>query len=225
MTPEVFASQLDRIAMCGLAPEVIADINLEQPGRHILLSFDDGGKGAVRAADELSSRGWKGHFFITTGLLGSRTFLDAQAARYLYSCGHVLGSHSHTHPDIFSALSFHQMTEEWRVSCDMLSNLVGGPCLTGSVPGGDVSRRVFESADRAGIQFLFTSAPVLVPKRMQGCWILGRVCSKADTPLPDIEKLAEFRGWRRELFRNQVKTTLKAAFPPLYRLYVQRTIQ
>ena len=130
--------------MCGLAPEVIADINLEQPGGHILLSFDDGGKGAVRAADELSSRGWKGHFFITTGLLGSRTFLDAKAARYLYSCGHVLGSHSHTHPDIFSALSFHQMTEEWRVSCDMLSNLVGGPSSPVRCPV-EMSRGVFSS--------------------------------------------------------------------------------
>jgi len=211
--------------MCGIAPEVISEIDLDHAGRHIVLTFDDGGKSAVRAADELSSRGWRGHFFITTGLLGSRTFLDAQAARYLSSCGHVVGSHSHTHPDIFNALPFEQMIEEWRVSCDMLSNLLGIQCVTASVPGGDVSRRVFESAEATGIQFLFTSAPVLVPKRMQGCWILGRVCSKADKPLPDIQRLAEFRGWRRELLRNRVKTTLKAAFPPLYRLYVQRTIQ
>ena len=117
-------------------------------------------------------------------MIGSPTFLDAAATRYLHSCGHVIGTHSHTHPDIFRALSFDQMIEEWRVSCDLLSDMLGVPCLMASVPGGDVSGRVFQSADLAGLQFLFTSSPVVIPKREGSCWVLGRVCPKARTPLP-----------------------------------------
>jgi len=224
-TRAIFAKHLDRIAESGVTPESVSTVDFSQPGRHILITFDDGGKGALHAAEELNRRGWKGHFFITTSLLGSSTFLDATEVRYLQSCGHVIGSHSHTHPDIFKALSFDQMVHEWRVSCDLLSDLLGQPCLTGSVPGGDVSHRVFQSAHAAGMRFLFTSDPFLSPKREGNCWILGRICPKADVPLSNVQRLAEFRGWTQELIRGRVKSTLKTAFFPLYRIYVRYALQ
>jgi len=37
-------------------------MDFERPGRHVLLTFDDGGKSALYASDQLSRRGWKGHF-------------------------------------------------------------------------------------------------------------------------------------------------------------------
>jgi len=224
-TRDVFAKHLDRIASSGLTPGRVSDLNFQRPERHVLITFDDGGRGALHAAEELNRRGWKGHFFITTSLLGTSTFLDASATRYLHSCGHVIGSHSHTHPDIFRALSFDKMIAEWGQSCDLLSDLLGVPCVTASVPGGDVSRRVFQSADAAGIQFLFTSDPFLLPKQEGACRILGRVCPKADIALPDLQKLAEFRGWTREAVRGRVKTTLKTALFPLYRIYVHYALQ
>jgi peptidoglycan/xylan/chitin deacetylase (PgdA/CDA1 family) len=224
-TRSVFARHLDRIAQSGIEPKLVSDVNFGSAEKHILITFDDGGKGALYAAEELNRLGWKGHFFITTSLLGTRTFLDEKATRYLHSCGHVIGSHSHTHPDIFRALPFERMVQEWRTSCDLLSDLLGSPCLTGSVPGGDVSRRVFQSADAAGMKSLFTSDPLLVPKQEGNCWILGRVCPKADEPLPNIQRLAEFRGWTKELARVRFKTTLKTALSPLYRIYVRHAIQ
>jgi peptidoglycan/xylan/chitin deacetylase (PgdA/CDA1 family) len=224
-TRSIFARHLDRIAKSGFTPTTLSDVNLGNPGKHILITFDDGGRGALYAAEELNRLGWKGHFFITTDLLGTRTFLDAKETRHLYSCGHVIGSHSHTHPDIFRALSSEQMVNEWRTSCDRLSQVLGSACLSGSVPGGDVSRRVFQSADAAGMKFLFTSDPFLVPKQQGDCWILGRVCPKADEPLPNIQRLAEFRGWTKELARVRLKTTLKTALFPLYRIYVRHATQ
>lgn len=224
-TREIFGQHLDRIATCGLTPGRVFDLNFQQPENHVLITFDDGGKGALSAAEELNRRSWKGHFFITTSLIGTKTFLDANAIRYLLSCGHVIGSHSHTHPDIFKALSFEQMVQEWNTSCDLLSDLLGERCASASVPGGDVSRRVFRSADTAGIKFLFTSDPFLVPKHEGECRILGRVCPKADAPLPEIQKLAEFRGWTKEAVRGRVKTTLKTALFPLYRMYVRHALQ
>jgi peptidoglycan/xylan/chitin deacetylase (PgdA/CDA1 family) len=224
-TRKVFASHLGRIAQNGIAAEAVTDVEFGQPGKHVLITFDDGGKGALYAAEELNRLGWKGHFFVTTSLLGTSTFLDANATRYLHSCGHVIGSHSHTHPDIFRALSFDEMVREWRTSCDLLSDLLGVPCLTGSVPGGDVSRQTFRSADAAGMKYLFTSDPYLAPKRVGDCWILGRICPKADAPLSQVQQLAEFRGWGKELARVRLKTTLKTALFPLYRLYVRYALQ
>lgn len=221
----LFAKHLDRIASNGLVAGRVTDLNFQQPGKHVLMTFDDGGRGALHAAEELNRRGWKGHFFVTTSLLGTSTFLDASAIRYLHSCGHVIGSHSHSHPDIFKALSFARMLAEWGQSCDLLSDLLGAPCVAASVPGGDVSRRVFQSADAAGIQFLFTSDPFLVPRQEGACRILGRICPKADIPLPALQRLAEFRGWTKEAVRGRVKSGLKTAFFPLYRIYVHYALQ
>lgn len=224
-TRDVFSSHLDRIANSGFTPKLISDVDFQQPGKHVVLTFDDGGKGALHAAEELNRRGWKGHFFLTTSMIGSTTFLDAAATRYLHSCGHVIGSHSHTHPNIFKALSFERMIWEWRISCDLLSDLLGVPCITGSVPGGDVSGRVFESAHAAGMQFLFTSNPVLIPKREGSCWVLGRVCPKAGTPLIDVQRFAEFRGWTKELVRHRLKNSVKTAIFSLYRIYVRHAVE
>lgn len=224
-TREAFANHLDGIAFSGLTPKTVSRLNFSQPGRHVLLTFDDGGRGALHAAEELNRREWKGHFFITTGLLGSRTFLNANQLRHLQSCGHVIGSHSHTHPDIFKALPYQAMIQEWRTSTHLLSDLLGIDCDTASVPGGDVSRRVYQSANEAGLRFLFTSDPILIPKPEGDCWILGRICPRTDAPTPAIQKLAEFRGWREALVCRRAKTAVKTFFFPLYRMYADHALR
>jgi peptidoglycan/xylan/chitin deacetylase (PgdA/CDA1 family) len=224
-TRRVFEEHLDSIGLSGFVPRAVSTIDLRKPAKHVMITFDDGGKGALHAAEMLNRRGWTGHFFVTTSLIGTPTFLDEAAIRHLHSCGHVIGSHSHTHPDIFKAQTFEQMVQEWRTSCAILSDLLGVKTATASVPGGDVSRRVYQSAPQAGIEYLFTSEPVLKPEREGECWILGRVCPKSDAPLTQIQGLAEFRGWAEERLRRQLKTTVKTALFPLYRLYVSHAVR
>ena len=221
--PAAFARDLDAIARGPHAPERVTDLDLGAAGRHVVLTFDDGGKSAVAIADALAARGWKGHFFIVTGLIGTRTFLTAQEVRSLRQGGHVVGSHSETHPDIFREQPFDRMVEEWRVSRDRLAQLLGEPCETASVPGGDSSPLVFKSADVAGLTYLFTSEPVLTPARVGTCWILGRYMPKAWTPAARIGELAAFRGWRSALLVRRLKGAARRAFPALYRQYVRRT--
>src|SRR5207248_2822151 len=168
---------LDAIGTGPVAPQLVTDIDLSAPGRHLLLTFDAGGRSALHIGDALCARGWRGHFFIVTNLLGVRTFLAPADIRQLRSCGHLIGSHSHTHPDIFNALSPRRMLEEWHASTDALSQVLGERCATAAVPGGDISPQVLESAAAAGLRALFTSEPWLVPRRVHGCWILGRSTS------------------------------------------------
>ena len=220
---DAFARDLEAIAAGPCPPERVTELDLTRPGRHVLLTFDDGGKSAVSIADMLAARGWKGHFFIVTSLVGTRTFLTAGEIRYLRQCGHEVGSHSNTHPDIFREVAFDRMIEEWRVSRDRLAQLLGEPCVTASVPGGDSSPLVFQSAAAAGLSYLFTSEPVLKPERVGACWILGRFMPKAWTPAARIGELAAFRGWRSALLVRRLKGAARRAFPQLYRQYVLRT--
>jgi peptidoglycan/xylan/chitin deacetylase (PgdA/CDA1 family) len=219
----LFRGHLDRIGATSRAPELVTAIELARPGRHLVLTFDDGGKSAVRISDELCRRGWRAHFFITTGLIGRRTFLDAGEIRQLRSSGHLIGSHSHSHPSIYRELDRDRMVVEWRQSCDILAQLLGEPCLTAAVPGGEISRAVLRSADAAGLRYLFTSEPWLEPRIVGGCWVLGRFCPKASTSVAEIGELARFRGWTNKLVMRRLKALARRSMPPLYRLYVSRS--
>lgn len=225
LTASAFAAQLDAVGRGAAAPALVTTIDFAHPGRYLLLTFDDGGKSALRAAAELERRGWRGHFFIVTDLLGARTFLDAAGVRELRSAGHVVGSHSHTHPDIFKDLARGRMADEWRVSQDRLAQILGEPCIAASVPGGDISSHVLASADGAGFKYLFTSEPWLRPRRVGDCWVLGRYSLRASTDPAQVLELAHFRGWSRALLVRRVKVLMRGAFPRLYRRYVRQTTQ
>ncbi|MEP7227344.1 MAG: polysaccharide deacetylase family protein [Gemmatimonadales bacterium] len=219
----LFCDHLDRVAAAGQAPGLVTDLDLTRPGRHLLLTFDDGGKSAIRIAAELDRRGWLGHFFITTSLIGRRTFLDAGEIRGLRAGGHLVGTHSHTHPDIYRELEPERMLVEWRQSSDILAQILGEPCLAASVPGGEISNHVLRSAGAAGLRHLFTSEPWLTPRVVGGCWILGRYCPKLSTAADEIDALVHFEGWANKLVVRRLKSLASRSLPSLYRLYVRRS--
>lgn len=140
-----------------------------------LLTFDDGGVSAIlHTAVLLEQFGWQGHFFITTDRIGEPGFLDESQILALRRRGHVIGSHSCTHPPRMSRCTREQLHHEWRESVQRLTQILGEPVTTASVPGGYFSRTVAESAAAAGLRVLFTSEPVTSSHVVEGCTVLGR---------------------------------------------------
>lgn len=176
-TPENFESHLDAIARrCSTAQAIAYDAALSQKGDSTpwLVTFDDGGVSAINAATRLERRGSIGHFFVTTSRIGTSGFLNEDQIRSLHRSGHVIGSHSHTHPAPISALNDAELLSEWRQSVTLLSEVIGEPVTVASVPGGFYSKRIAHAAARAGIRTLFTSEPVSWIASVHGCTILGR---------------------------------------------------
>jgi peptidoglycan/xylan/chitin deacetylase (PgdA/CDA1 family) len=168
---EDFARHLDAIAAAG--PRVGTVHDLEPTP--VLLTFDDGGVSFHHPiADLLEQRGWRGHFFITTDRIGTVGFLSDAELRDLHRRGHVIGSHSRTHPTRMAALTRAELDREWSESLARLSTLLGEPVKTASVPGGYYSRQVAEAAAAAGIDVLFTSEPTSKGGMVDGCIVLGR---------------------------------------------------
>ena len=176
LSPDEFTSHMDAVA--ALHPRVTADVRLlgDRPGGPVplLLTFDDGGTGALAAAECLDMRGWKGHFFITAGRIGTPGFLDREGVRDLHGRGHVIGSHSRTHPERMSALPPGEQKREWTESIMLLSDIIGVAVDVASVPGGYFARGVGRAAAEGGVRVLFTSEPTARLYSLDGCLIVGR---------------------------------------------------
>ena len=149
---------------------------------HVILTFDDGGSGYLEAADLLERHGWRGCVFMTTGRIGSPGFLTAAHLRSLQERGHVIGTHSRSHPPRMSALSVPAILEEWRASVGDLQDALGNAVQVGSVPGGYHSRVVTEAAAAAGLTTLFTSEPESNVERIAGCAVIGRYTLRRGDP-------------------------------------------
>jgi peptidoglycan/xylan/chitin deacetylase (PgdA/CDA1 family) len=176
LSVEEFGRHVAAIAASTDAPlaTIASPSALEGARRPVLMTFDDGGASALHVADVLEARGWRGHFFITTDYIGTAGFMDARALRDLRRRGHVIGSHSVSHPARMSACPRVQLDHEWADSLRRLSDILGEAVDVASVPGGYYSRAVAASAARAGIRVLFNSEPVTRVHEVDGCLVVGR---------------------------------------------------
>ena len=81
-----------------------------------LITVDDGGVSYhTVVADRLEELGWRGHCFVTTDRIGQKGFLSPTQIRELDARGHVIGTHSASHPARFSACAVAEMLKEWSV--------------------------------------------------------------------------------------------------------------
>jgi peptidoglycan/xylan/chitin deacetylase (PgdA/CDA1 family) len=216
LSPEQFAAHLDAIAASGAIPARVTDP--PAAGRNLFLTFDDGGVAAGRAtAPLLAAHAWPGHFFITTGQLGRTGFLTTAGARELSAAGHVIGSHSHTHP-FMTRLTDAEVREEWQRSREILEELLGVAVETASVPAGFYAPRIGRLAAEAGYRYLFTSEPWTSPRSAGGASVYGRFSIVATTPPGRVAALCRLEPlvrWR-EAGRWQARKLAKVVLGPAY---------
>ncbi|HXW89063.1 MAG TPA: polysaccharide deacetylase family protein [Terriglobales bacterium] len=176
LTRPEFERHLEAIAQRAASSEVSL-LNSRQKklaDQTLLLTFDDGGVSAMLIADLLEAQGWRGHFFIPTDYIGRNGFLTISQIRELHRRGHVIGSHSCSHPARISRCRPAQLDQEWRQSAQILADGLGERVGVGSVPGGFYARRVAAAAQQAGIEVLFTSEPRSRLRLVDDCLIVGR---------------------------------------------------
>jgi hypothetical protein len=110
------------------------------------------------------------------------------------------------------------LAAEWKDSVAVLSEILGEPVRSASVPGGFYAPRVAEAAAAAGIRVLFTSEPTTHVTEVAGCLILGRYTVYRGLSAQYAGDLAA--GSRVALIQQQllwgVKKVLKTAAAPLW---------
>ena len=190
LTVADFDAQLDGVAAARQEPPILAGAIKHRDDRNVALSeprrvegcitpfaitVDDGGESYyTTVAEQLERRGWRGHCLVTTDFIGGRGFLSRSQIRELAGRGHVIGSHSASHPARFNTLPFHRIATEWARSRAALEDIIGQRVDVASVPGGSYSPVVARAAFEAGIRVLFTSEPITRVAKSSGCDLIGR---------------------------------------------------
>jgi peptidoglycan/xylan/chitin deacetylase (PgdA/CDA1 family) len=214
LEPEAFEAHLDAVAATGLT---VGTLDGAGAAPAVALTFDDGGCSAPLAAEALERRGWRGQFFVTSSRIGTPGFMTADQLRELSAHGHVIGSHSHTHPTYMGRLTRAQLDEEWTRSRDILAEALGEAPRTASVPGGFLSPAVIAAAAGAGYELLFTSEPS-ARVLQRGLDVRGRYTIWASTPprmaaaYAEGDRLACGRLW----LEWNAKKLAKRVSPPVY---------
>ena len=222
---EEFERHLDAIAR--VAPRVPVSLAAEawDASRPVFLTFDDGGASAAETiADSLERRGWRGHFLVTTDFIGRRGFLTADEIRSLRRRGHIIGSHSRSHPHLIASCGWNELVQEWSVSSDVLSEILGERIRVASLPGDDYARPVAAAAAAAGFRVLFTSIPTTKTWTVDGCTVIGRYVVKAGTHSERLATLVVGNRWPR-LRQGAIwgaKRVLKAAGRPILKHRLQQ---
>jgi peptidoglycan/xylan/chitin deacetylase (PgdA/CDA1 family) len=164
----------------------------------VLLTFDDGMESSLTiVAPELERFGWRGHFFITTDWIGRTGFLSGQQILELLERGHIVGSHSSSHPHGMWKLSEELLLREWTESRKRLSELLGYEVTIASVPGGYYTPRVAAVAAASGYRVLFTSEPTTKVSNVDGCRVFGRYTARRNTSASAVAAIAAGATWDR----------------------------
>jgi peptidoglycan/xylan/chitin deacetylase (PgdA/CDA1 family) len=193
-----------------------------------LLTFDDGGASALRIAETLAHYGWQGHFFITVNRIDSPAFVTHDDIRAINGLGHVIGSHSYSHPERMSRCSWDELQWEWGHSLDLLSEIIREPVVTASVPAGYYSKQVARAAASVGMKALFNSEPVTRTRDVDGCLVLGRFTLQRGAPAEvaaslaarrPLPRLRQFASWN---VRKAAKTVGGDSYLGLRRALLRR---
>lgn len=173
--------------------EVVRNLS---PSR-VLFTFDDGGLSFLtNAAPILEKYGHRGVFFIATDYIGTPGFLSVEQVRELDKRGHIVGSHSCSHPHNMAGLPDDAISKEWIESKNKLEEILGHTMEYASIPNGYSSKSVVTKAREAGIKYLYTSTPIDRVKNVKGISLIGRYVIH-DKMLPqEVTNIVESRKTR-----------------------------
>ncbi len=168
-----------------------------------------------------------GHFFIATDFVGQPGFLDEGQVRALHERGHVVGSHSCSHPDSMMDLAEDELRREWSDSVARLAGIIGAPVTTGSIPCGSYATRVAVAAGAAGITHLFTSEPTARPWQIDGVTLIGRYSIVDTTEIEEVGRLArgDFRAAALQAVVWNSKRAVRRAIGPLWHVARERVLR
>ncbi len=174
MQESEFARQIDELRAAGASTrhisQIIPALSAERStgacpfrDREVVLTFDLDGPAdhGELTVPVLARNDLLGLFFVPTGHIGWEGAVARENIRALAEAGMMIGSHTHTHPDM-RQLEDSALMEELDLSRAVLESLTSEPLWTVAAPGGRYNEWVMQAVRTAGYAALFTSDPCYV---------------------------------------------------------------
>lgn len=169
-------------------------------GKDVVFTFDDGGVSFLtKAAPILEKYGFKGVFFISTKYIGTPGFLTKEQLKELSERGHVIGSHSHTHPEIFTKLSNKEIMREWHLSAQVLKEILGEGDYVASIPNGYTSKEILDAAIQFGFNTIYTSQPTTKIKTYKRSKLIGRYVVLDGMTMDDVLRMVTSKSYHLKM--------------------------
>ncbi len=228
---EKFEHQIKELSLLTNPKHIVndaLDFSENEKDNPVLITFDDGKSSNIDAAAILESYGFRGYFFIIASRVGKMGYMSKEEILSLWQRGHIIGTHSLTHPPKISELEYKDILHEWQESTHILSSIIGDKIRAAAVPGGFCSKYVIQAAEECGISILFNSEPVTLIDRYKNISILGRYninSSDKDNSVLNLvrskgfEKQKRFLSWN---LKKLIKKVLGKYFLPLKHLIMPR---
>lgn len=192
---------------------------------NIVFTFDDGGSSFLNLiAPILEKYGFLGVFFIATQYVDSPGFLTTDEIIALRKRGHIIGSHSHSHPLRMDALDMESLIEEWSVSSQILESILNEPIKVASIPNGFSSKLVLQSMADYGFTTIYDSVPTTKVRHVKGIKLLGRYAILNNMKVEDVLNIVRnpFMRFRMKI-RYEVLEGIKFMLGSQY-LTVRKTL-
>lgn len=179
-------------------------------GLSVTLTFDDGGISFYTIiAPILEKYHLTGHFYIATNYIGSEGFMDENQIKDLHKRGHIIGSHSCSHPSDFRAVPFDARKKEWEESVRRLSEIIGEQVKEVSIPNGFLQKDDLQIFEELGITTIYTSK-LGENRQVDGLKILGRI--GIDNGMSAQQILSIISGgmaYKKMLFKQKILSIVK----------------
>ena len=195
--------------------------------KDVMFTFDDGGVSFLGvAAPILEKYGKRGVFFISTKYVDSDGFLTKEQVRELEERGHIIGSHSHSHPDNIAALSAVEIDKEWGESARILKEILGHEVTMASIPNGYGSKELNTSALEAGFTELYTSEPTTKVRSRGGQQLIGRYVVHRNLSTNDVIAIVTDKSRRQKMHMRwwvleQAKKVLGSGYDKVKALFIR----
>lgn len=202
---ELYLRELNAAGYVSILPEDLVAwqrSELALSKNAIVLTFDDGHiTNYTKAFPLLRKYGFRAEFFITTGLTGTRHYMNQGQIRDLHAEGMGVGSHGVTHRYL-TDLSPDKAREELVTSKEQLEAIIDAPVVAFSPPGGRISDPIRSMANDAGYSIVCDSSPRGTTKYTSPLAI-GRFAVTRGMGLAEFMRLAQARkGWKARVWHG-----------------------
>ncbi len=195
---DVFTQHLIAIKASGHRVITASESISSSDGETVILTFDDGWRGAFETAVPLLIEfGFKATFFITQDFVGRKGFCDQGLILNAARAGMEVGVHGKTHR-MLSSCSRAEIKLELSACKQYLESLLQQPIESASMPGGDWNEIIASSAKEVGLKMLCTSKPGINNPNMS-LFNLRRIAIRENTSTADIRRYCNYNVQREVL--------------------------